>query len=102
MLYYGEKVVKILKKFLSGFILTVLLFAGLGIDDTSAHSGRTDKLGGHFITKSCSYIFHKPTSTVTGKNKAQIISLIKQNNSNTKCTKTLTEKKVNWNTVKYK
>ncbi len=91
-----------MKKFLTGFLLSVLLFSSFGIDYTSAHSGRTDNLGGHFKTADCTYMFHKPTASVNGKSKATIVTLIKQNNSNSKCTKTLTAKKVNWNTVKYK
>ncbi|MCD7032862.1 hypothetical protein LRR81_01380 [Metabacillus sp. GX 13764] len=83
-------------------ILAILIFMFSNSLDASAHSGRTDRLGGHFRTANCTYMFHHPTSAVRGKTKTQIVSLIKRYNSNTKCTRTLTIKKVNWNTVKHK
>jgi hypothetical protein len=84
-----------LKKILTGLLLSVLLLASVGIDVASAHSGRTDRLGGHFYRANCTYMFHHPTSAVTGKSKATIVSLIKTYNSDYKCTRTLTISKVN-------
>lgn len=102
MLYCFYKGVTTLKKYLIGFLLSVLLVANVGINNASAHSGRTDRLGGHFYRANCTYMFHHPTSAVTGKTKAQIVSLIKKYNSDYKCTRTLTINKVDWNTVRHK
>jgi hypothetical protein len=91
-----------LKKFLTGFILFILLAASVGIDNASAHSGRTDRLGGHFRTSNCTYMFHHPTSAVTGKTKQQIVNLIIRYNSNYRCTSSLTANKVDWSTVRHR
>ncbi|UNL86771.1 hypothetical protein [Priestia koreensis] len=89
-----------MKKLVGTLAVSILLFANMG--DASAHSGGTDRLGGHFRTKDCVYMFHHPTSAVTGKTQGTIVQLITKYNSNKKCTRTLTTKKVMWNTVKYK
>jgi micrococcal nuclease len=59
-----------------------------------AHSGGKDELGGHFKRADCTYHFHGKTSLAQGKTKKQLIPLIKKYNSNSTCTKTLTESKI--------
>ncbi|KQL55266.1 hypothetical protein AN964_18295 [Heyndrickxia shackletonii] len=90
-----------MKKVITTIIIGVF-FLTFSVNSASAHSGRTDRLGGHFRTSDCVYMFHHPTSKVSGKSKAKIVSLIKQYNSNYRCTRTLTTKKVLWNTVRHK
>ncbi|MED3561748.1 hypothetical protein [Bacillus xiapuensis] len=88
------------KMFLGLLILCVLSFSS--VTNAFAHPGRTDRLGGHFKRANCTYMFHHPTSAVSGKSKATIVSLIKRYNSNDKCTRSLTINKVNWSTVRHK
>ncbi|MGG1398056.1 hypothetical protein ABE288_09620 [Bacillus salipaludis] len=88
------------KSFLGLLILCVLNFSS--VTDAFAHSGRTDRLGGHFKRANCTYMFHHPTAAVSGKSKGTIVSLIKKYNSNNKCTRSLTTKKVDWSTVRHK
>lgn len=85
-------------------VIAILCFflIAFHVQDASAHSGRTDSLGGHFRTSDCMYMFHHPTKSVVGKTKSKIVSLIKKYNSNKKCTRSLTTKKVMWSTIRYK
>ncbi|WP_027409789.1 hypothetical protein [Anoxybacteroides tepidamans] len=87
-----------MRKRLIHFTLGAALLFG-GVTDVSAHSGRTDELGGHFYRQNCTYHFHHPTNLTKNKSRAQIINLIKKNNSNNKCTRQLTEKKVDWRSL---
>jgi micrococcal nuclease len=86
-----------LKKLVGIVTAVSLLFAGTSA--TYAHPGGKDELGGHFRRADCTYHFHSPTSLTKNKTKAQIIALIKKNNSNNKCTRGLTEKKVDWSSL---
>ncbi|MEK5392692.1 hypothetical protein NSQ59_20250 [Margalitia sp. FSL K6-0131] len=90
-----------MKKVITTIIIAAFLFV-VSVNSASAHSGRTDRLGGHFRTSDCVYMFHHPTSQVSGKSKSTIVSLIKKYNSNYKCNRTLTTQKVLWNTVRHK
>ncbi|GGB52922.1 thermonuclease family protein [Fictibacillus barbaricus] len=72
---------------LFGFIITLLLIQSVTV---SAHPGGRDELGGHFRRADCVYMLHSPTALAeSAKNMDQLIALIKQNNSNSKCVNNL-------------
>ncbi|MBS8264071.1 nuclease [Mesobacillus boroniphilus] len=61
----------------------------------SAHNGSRDELGGHFRNADCVYILHEPTSIArSAANMQELMSLIKQYNSNQDCKASLNEAKV--------
>ncbi|MDZ5470407.1 thermonuclease family protein [Bacillus sp. 31A1R] len=79
---------------LSLIIITSLLLLSIFPEQTEAHRGRLDKLGGHFRTADCVYELHKPTSLAKkAKTKSELVSLIKKYSSN-KCKNTLTTSKL--------
>jgi micrococcal nuclease len=86
-----------MKKYIVTAIMCTTLF--IGINEAFAHSGGKDELGGHFRRADCTSHFHGATNLTKNKSKAQIIALIKKHNSNNKCTRGLTEKKVNWSSL---
>lgn len=71
-------------------IITLLLISSFPIQSL-AHPGGKDELGGHFRLKDCTYLLHTPTAIAKkAKSKVELISFIKQYNSNSKCLKSLT------------
>jgi micrococcal nuclease len=74
---------------LFGLLIAILMYQATLV---SAHSGGRDELGGHFRNADCSYLLHSPTSLAkSAKNINELITLIKQNNSNSKCVNNLSE-----------
>jgi micrococcal nuclease len=87
-----------MKKYIVTAFMCATLF--IGTNEAFAHPGAREELGGHFKRANCTYHFHSPTKLTKNKTKAQIVSLIKKYNSNNKCTRGLTEKKVDWSTLR--
>lgn len=78
-------------KKLTSFLITAILFLSLFPSLSNAHSGGKDELGGHFRNADCRYLLHSPTALAkTAKTKADLVTLIKKNNTNKKCVATLT------------
>ena len=71
-----------MKKWLVSFVLAIILFVNFS-NHAFAYRGRTDRLGGHFVTSTHKYEFEHYTSLAKrAKTKKEIISLIKSYNSN--------------------
>lgn len=69
-------------------LMSILPFQAL------AHNGSRDELGGHFRRADCVYLLHEPTELAkSATNVSDLITLIKQHNSNS-CASGLTENKV--------
>jgi micrococcal nuclease len=82
-------------KKLTSFIITAILLLSFFPQSSSAHNGAKDELGGHFRNADCMYLLHSPTAlTKTAKTKADLVGLIKKNNTNKKCLATLTVDKI--------
>jgi micrococcal nuclease len=82
-----------LKKVISLIVMALLLTMVPSF--SSAHNGARDELGGHFRNSDCMYLLHSPTALAKkAKTKAELVELIKRNNSNKKCLATLTVDKV--------
>lgn len=78
---------------LSIITITFLIFT-LFPNQSSAHPGRFDKLGGHFRNSDCHYLLHKPTKLAkTTKTKAELVTLVKKYSSK-KCKNSLTTSKL--------
>jgi micrococcal nuclease len=76
-------------KFLTSILLFILLIAILP-NISNAHPGGRDELGGHFKVADCIYFLHSPTPLAeSAKDINELITLIKQNNSNSKCVSNL-------------
>ncbi|MDZ5471876.1 thermonuclease family protein [Bacillus sp. 31A1R] len=76
--------------FVTFLIVSILILPNL----SEAHSGRLDKLGGHFRTSDCVYELHKPTTLAKkAKTKSEIVTMIKKYSSN-KCKNNLTTSKL--------
>ncbi|MGE8204621.1 thermonuclease family protein [Heyndrickxia sp. NPDC080065] len=85
-----------MKKLLSIFsmITIVMIMVALFPNQSFAHKGALDKLGGHFRNSNCHYLLHKPTKLAkTAKTKAELVSLVKKYSSN-KCKNSLTTSKL--------
>jgi len=77
-------------KFFTSVLLLLLLFTSLFPTISNAHNGARDELGGHFRRADCVYLLHSPTPLAeSAKNINELISLIKQNNSNSQCVSNL-------------
>lgn len=75
-------------------VIIAVFFFSLFPQQSAAHNGALDKLGGHFRNSDCAYLLHKPTKLAkTAKTKADLVALIKKNSSN-KCKNSLTVNKV--------
>ncbi|MET3196031.1 YHYH domain-containing protein [Bacillus sp. OAE603] len=69
------------KKIISSLIAIILSLTFV-FHDADAHSGRTDQLGGHFVSKTGQYHFHSYSSiTNKAKTKKAVVNLILNYNS---------------------
>jgi micrococcal nuclease len=83
-----------MKKLLTLMITTTLILFVFPYQSL-AHNGAKDELGGHFRNSDCHYLLHSPTALAkTAKSKADLLVLIKKNNTNKKCGNTLTVDKI--------
>ncbi|RDI45693.1 thermonuclease family protein [Falsibacillus pallidus] len=75
-----------MKRHLFVLITSLLILLTILATTAEAHPGARDELGGHFRNADCSYLLHDPTPLAkTAKTMDQLVSLIRQNNSNSKC-----------------
>jgi micrococcal nuclease len=78
--------------YLSIFVMVISFFIQ---EPTSAHRGGRDELGGHYRSSDCTYFLHDPSSLAkTAKDIDELLSLIKEHNSNLKCSSMLTVNKI--------
>ena len=90
---------KLLKKYSKWIVYFALIFTLLFSNSfiANAHSGRTDELGGHFVSKTGEYHFHSYKALAkNAKSKQNIINLIVQNNTSAK-NYYVTKNSINWN-----
>ncbi len=64
-------------------LFMVLFISSFDIDNSLAHRGSLDELGGHFRNKDCVYLLHEPTELVRSVSTVdELVALIQQFNSN--------------------
>lgn len=87
------------KKFLMSLFAIILSFTFV-FQDAEAHRGRTDSLGGHFVSATGEYHFHSYSSiTNKAKTKMAIVNLILQYNSSSD-NYNVNVKIIDWNSYK--
>ncbi|WP_433750806.1 thermonuclease family protein [Falsibacillus pallidus] len=75
-----------MKRHLFVLFTSLLILLTILATTAEAHRGARDELGGHFRNADCTYLLHDPTPLAkTAKTMDQLVSLIRQNNSNSKC-----------------
>lgn len=79
-----------IKKLVPFLIVAMCLFSFTYPQNTHAHAGNLDDLGGHFAVKEKKYHFHEKSSLLAkAKTKQEVVNLIKKYNKNKKITVTV-------------
>ncbi|MFE8702734.1 thermonuclease family protein [Cytobacillus sp. FJAT-54145] len=77
------------------FFTIFILLLQLNSTSSLAHNGGRDELGGHFRNSNCTYLLHEPTALAKeARSIEELLRLIQQYNSNTKCVSNLTIDKI--------